>query len=171
MVSRTTFASSSALIGCGKYAFKIDNSSLSFSASSARPPFSKLSMESWRCLTCLRMTCAASASFSSASVPDFAMAAYFKADLSMRRTPSFVVSLARMASFKSESKRSCNFMCAKLRQRHAIVDCAAAPIGPATGSRLTNSRQTSFYLFAVSLCNRLGRGRRDFQPARFIKKP
>src|SRR5205823_4483332 len=28
MVSRTTFASSSALIACGKYAFKIDNSSL-----------------------------------------------------------------------------------------------------------------------------------------------
>ena len=56
IVSRTTLANSSPVIACGKYAFKIDNSSFSLLASSARPPFSKLSIESWRCLTCLRMT-------------------------------------------------------------------------------------------------------------------
>src|SRR5262249_13542373 len=102
IVSRTTFATSSALIVCGKYAFRIDNSLFSFSTSSARPPFSKLSIESWRCFTCLRMTCAASASFRRPSAPDFAITAYFNADFNMRSTPSFVVSLARIASFSSE---------------------------------------------------------------------
>src|SRR5438067_10472035 len=110
IVSRTTFETSSALIGCGKYPFKIESSSFSFSTSSARPPFSKLSIESWRCFTCLRMTCAASASLNSASAPDFAIAAYFNADLSIRKTPSFVVSLARIASLRSESTRCCSVM-------------------------------------------------------------
>src|SRR5439155_19490582 len=56
------------------------------------------------------MTCAVSASLNSVSAPDFAIAAYFNADLSMRTTPSFVASLARIASFKSKSNRSCNVM-------------------------------------------------------------
>src|SRR5262249_10118922 len=42
--------------------------------------------------------------------PDFAIAAYFNADLSMRSTPSLVASLARIASFRSESTRSCSVM-------------------------------------------------------------
>src|SRR5919106_6122477 len=50
----------------------------------------------------------ASASLSSASAPDFAIAAYFNADLSIRSTPSFVASLARIASFRSESTRCCS---------------------------------------------------------------
>src|SRR5438552_13765690 len=106
IVSCTTFEISSVLIACGKYAFKIDNSSFSFAASSARPPFSKLSIESSRCFACLRTTCAASVLLSWASAPDFAIAAYFNADLSIRRTPSLLASFARMASFKSKSIRS-----------------------------------------------------------------
>src|SRR5215831_9961751 len=53
----------------------------------------------------------ASASLSSDSAPDFAIAAYFKADLSIRNTPSFVASLARIASFRSESTRCCSVIC------------------------------------------------------------
>src|SRR5262249_40503619 len=53
----------------------------------------------------------ASASLSSDSAPDFAIAAYFNADLSIRNTPSFVASLARIASFRSESTRCCSVIC------------------------------------------------------------
>src|SRR5437773_1419648 len=101
------------------------SSCFSLSANSARPPFSKLSMESWRCFACLRMTWTASASLSSASAPDFAIAAYLNADFNMRNTPSLVASLARIASFRSESTRSCKVMRAQLRRRNAIVDVVA----------------------------------------------
>src|SRR6476660_5167084 len=53
----------------------------------------------------------ASASLSSDSAPDFAIAEYFNADLSIRNTPSFVPSLARIASFRSESTRCCSVIC------------------------------------------------------------
>src|SRR2546427_685729 len=49
IVSRTTLANSSPVIACGKYAFKIDSSSFSLLASSARPPFSQLAeMQAWQ---------------------------------------------------------------------------------------------------------------------------
>src|ERR1051325_8339952 len=105
IVSRTIFESSSALICCGKYDCKIDNSSFSFAASSGRPPFSKLSIESCRCFTCLRITWVASASASCPCAPDFSIAAFIIAAFSMRNTPSFVALFSRIAVFRSSSTR------------------------------------------------------------------
>src|ERR687892_790526 len=73
----------------------------------------------------------ASALLSSASAPDFAITAYFNADLSMRSTASFVASLARIASLISESTRSCNVIGGQLRRSSAIVDVIAAVVGGA----------------------------------------
>src|ERR1700704_3450537 len=120
IVPRTIWASSAALIACGRYSFKIDNSLFFFSTSSARPPFSKLSIESCRCFTCLRITCTASASSSSASAPDFSMAAYLSADLSIRRTPTLVASCARIPSFRSESTRSGRVICSGYGNEFAV---------------------------------------------------
>src|SRR5438034_10155747 len=149
MVSRTILATSPALIPCGKYPFRIDNSSFSFSAKSARPPFSKLSMESWRCFACLLITCAASASLSSVSAPDFAIAAYLKADFNMRSTPSFVVSLARIASFRSESTRSLTVMCQSYVAEDGCRCCShgfvSYPIPPPRETLVLTARQGGGY--------------------------
>src|SRR4051794_34065724 len=88
-------------------------------------------IESWRCFACLRITGTASASLRSASAPDFAIAAYFNADLSMRSTPSFVASLARIACFRSESKRSCKVMCDNYDEQTQLSTTAKA-----TGARV-----------------------------------
>src|SRR6266566_5111188 len=77
------------------------------------------------------MTCAVSASLSSVSAPDFAIAAYFNADLSMRSTPSFVASLARIASFKSKSNCSCNVMQANYGDEIQLSICGRRLMGDA----------------------------------------
>src|SRR4051794_34882496 len=56
------------------------------------------------------MTCVASVSSRVALAPPFSIATFFSADFSMRKTPSFCASFARIASFKSESIRSGKFM-------------------------------------------------------------
>src|SRR5215471_15395764 len=78
----------------------------------------------------------ASASLSSDSAPDFAIAAYFSADLSIRNTPSFVASLARIASVRSESTRCCSVICEQLRRHIAIVDVVAVALGATIPGRL-----------------------------------
>ena len=103
MASSIKRPSSSAESACGRYVFRRSISVFSLSASSARPPFSKLSTESCRCLTCLRITAVASASSSTPAWPPFSIAAFLIADLSRRRTESLSAARAFIASLRSWS--------------------------------------------------------------------
>src|SRR5437764_191347 len=135
-------------------------SAFSFSASSARPPFSKLSIESCRCFTCLRITAIASASLSSPSAPIFSMVAFLRAALSNRRTLRRAASLARIASFKSSSIRFCNdisrgYRCEtraqlpwRKQRRKSPGRTERSPVFP-SGERENRRRNSTDYVAAV----------------------
>ena len=105
-----SLASSSGLMPCGKYS--VQNRQLFFffvSQFSAAAFFETFD----RILALLRLFANDLNGFSVIEFRlrvGFAIAAYFNADLSMRSTPSFVASLARIASFRSESTRCCSVM-------------------------------------------------------------
>lgn len=85
------------LRAAGRYLVRMAISAFSVSASSWRLAFSNCSMESWRCLICLRTTARISGSSNSVPSPPFSIAALVKALLRARRELSAMESLARMA--------------------------------------------------------------------------
>src|SRR4051794_25628647 len=119
------------------------------------------------------MTCVASASSRVALAPPFSIATFFRADFSMRKTPSFCASFARIASFKSESIRSGKFMRrgiyrslgeAQRRDSEEGVERAATERFPDLDHFVDDDRRETHCHPDTRLFDRQVRPRADLQP-------